>query len=136
MSKIDAAVAIITDNKFQYLLQKKDLGYPWFPGKWCLFGGGIESGENPLQAIERELHEEGIPFRDLKFFEESYYIDRSNGKTREGPVYVFHAKFRGKISDIRLGEGGGFGFFDRTELDSIPIVDYNRTLIERFDSSK
>jgi 8-oxo-dGTP diphosphatase len=52
------AMALIfsPDGILLHLRDNKD----WIPhpGCWSLFGGGLEPGEDPYQAIMRELHEE------------------------------------------------------------------------------
>lgn len=133
ISNIDAAVAIIFDKSNKFLLQKKDLDYKWFPGKWCLFGGGLEEGEDGEKALRRELAEE-IRFlpSSLNFFSSDRYEDRAGSDIRKGKVYVYSFIFNGRIKDISLGEGAGFAFFDITELDHLNMVDYNRQLIKDF----
>jgi 8-oxo-dGTP pyrophosphatase MutT (NUDIX family) len=55
----DAAAAIILVESDGYLLQLRDMRPDiWYPGHWGLFGGGIDPGEEPLQALARELREE------------------------------------------------------------------------------
>ena len=50
---------IILNSKGEILLQKKTLDYPTEAGgPWCLWGGKIEEGETPRQALVRELKEE------------------------------------------------------------------------------
>lgn len=51
-----AAVAIIVngDKVLMGLATSSDFRY----GKWCFIGGGIEEGETPLDAAERESWEE------------------------------------------------------------------------------
>ena len=98
MNKMDVAAAIITNEQLECLLQKKDLGYPWFPGKWCFFGGGIENGEEPLDTIRRELIEEGIPVKNIRFLWQNFYEDRTTINSRNGLQYIFHVlsqQFRG-----------------------------------------
>ena len=54
-----AAAAIIVTPDRRFLLQLRDAKPDiWFPDSWSLFGGGIETGETPAQAIVRELAEE------------------------------------------------------------------------------
>ena len=112
---IDSIVIILLNEKNEVLLQKKDLGYPWFPGKWCLFGGGIEPGEDPMQTLIREIEEElGSQPSEVRLFKKTrYYENYFTNRKREGDWYVYSGNFVGKVSDISLREGGGFAFFAR-----------------------
>ncbi len=134
---IDSIVIILLNEKNEVLLQKKDLGYPWFPGKWCLFGGGIEPGEDPMQTLIREIEEElGSQPSEVRLFKKTrYYENYFTNRKREGDWYVYSGNFVGKVSDISLREGGGFAFFAREELKTIPVVDYNLRAIEEFYDS-
>jgi 8-oxo-dGTP pyrophosphatase MutT (NUDIX family) len=55
----DAAAAIIVVEADGYLMQLRDSRPDiWYPGHWGLFGGATEPGEEPRQALVRELREE------------------------------------------------------------------------------
>ena len=49
---------LVLSNDHKLVLQLRDDKAPTFPGHLATFGGGIEKGETPLQAIMRELNEE------------------------------------------------------------------------------
>jgi 8-oxo-dGTP pyrophosphatase MutT (NUDIX family) len=52
-----AGTLLICENTGRFLLVKRGkIGS--FPGTWATVGGGIEPSEKPLDAAERELHEE------------------------------------------------------------------------------
>lgn len=55
----DVAAAILVDEQGRYLLQLRD-DIPGLPmaGHWGCFGGALEAGETPEQAMRRELVEE------------------------------------------------------------------------------
>lgn len=136
MKCIDAAVAILVNVNREVLLQKKDLGYPWFPGGWCLFGGKIEKGERPELALHRELEEElGYPARGIRFFMEQKYHDSCAKEERQGVQYAFVVSFEGRIDDLRIREGAGFAFFALPELSSIPLVEHDRKIVEAYYAS-
>jgi mutator protein MutT len=55
----DAAAAILLHEDGRILMQLRD-DRPdiWYPNHWGLFGGGVEEGESPEEALCRELYEE------------------------------------------------------------------------------
>ena len=54
---IDVAAAVITRPDGRFLLARRPEGKP-YPGYWEFPGGKLEPGENPQQALNRELMEE------------------------------------------------------------------------------
>ena len=53
------AVVIITNaDRSRFVVQEKDEGYEAHPNGLCLFGGSLDPGESPREAMERELTEE------------------------------------------------------------------------------
>ena len=59
-----AAYAVLVDEAGSRMLLTRLAGRTSARGRtWTLPGGGIDHGEHPLQALERELHEEtGLPY--------------------------------------------------------------------------
>jgi 8-oxo-dGTP pyrophosphatase MutT (NUDIX family) len=56
---VDAAAAVIRVDDGRYLMQLRDRNRDiWYPGHWGCFGGAVDQGEGPLEALRRELHEE------------------------------------------------------------------------------
>lgn len=122
------AVAIIVNLKGEFLLQKKTMNYV-HSGKWGFFGGGIKSNESAEEAIRRELFEElGIKFNNFKLFSKGKHM--INEYKYEEIVFIL--KFDKNIGEIRLGEGAGFAFFNKDELNSIDIFSKARKIIEKY----
>ena len=123
MKERDVVELAIINDKGEILLQKKTYDYPTVPGGyWCFFGGELEKGETPKECIKREIEEEiGIKIEDIDFVATRDY-ELETGFF--GKRYIFKGKFKGKISDICLNEGGGFGFFNILEIDNIKLQDF------------
>ncbi|MAG79059.1 hypothetical protein CMI40_01640 [Candidatus Pacearchaeota archaeon] len=120
MEKRDVAEAIIVNNKNEVLLQKKTLDYLTVPGGyWTVFGGEIEDGETPEQALKREVKEE-IAF-NINKFKLSKIKDYKLPTAFYGKRYIFEGLFDQEISSIILKEGAGFAFFNISEINSIKV---------------
>ena len=110
-----AAKAIIYEND-QYLLQLRDdkVSIP-YPNCWSFFGGEIETGETPWQALQRELMEEINWCTDEKTFLYKW-IDQKV----QCIVYFFILKFSGNKNELSLNEGEKMCWFTIGEVKLIP----------------
>lgn len=57
MEAIKVVTALILDECDRVLVQQRGFGHP-YPGYWETPGGKQEPGEDPIQALKRELKEE------------------------------------------------------------------------------
>lgn len=114
MTQIQAAIAILHQDD-QFLMQLRDEGEGIiFSGLWGFFGGHIEPGESPDEAIRRELLEEiGHVPPHLEAFQ-TYPTDRAIRHVYQAPLTVPLTQLdlqEGQdlqllsIADIRQGEG-------------------------------
>lgn len=122
--------AILINKNNEVLLQKKTLDYKFEPkGGWCFFGGQIENGETPEQAIRREINEEiNYTIKDFTLFKTMDYKEH-NIPTRS---HIFLIPFHEDISRISLHEGAGFALFDRSELHTIRLFNHVYEVLEDY----
>lgn len=127
------ALAVIINNDKQILLLKRspDEEY-WGAGQWALVGGGVEEGETPIAACQREIWEE----TKLKInkFKEKFSIQRNPDSVE----IIFIAKYDGDSHDIQLNEEHtNYGWFDPEEimfLNHVPnLIDYVNLAFEKYD---
>jgi 8-oxo-dGTP diphosphatase len=91
------------------LLQHRTDDAPAFPGHWGMFGGSgeEEDGDDPLEAVRRELREElGLeldPSTVVPLWD--YLTDRGSHR------YVFLYPWADPEYSFELGEGQGYGWF-------------------------
>ncbi len=129
------SVAIIIDSQDRFLLQKKDSGYSLGPNKWSLVGGNIEKDESEKDAIKRESREEiGIEFRDseVRPYKKIMFKGRLNRTDVEMEHNIFIINFKANLSDVRVGEGAGFCFFEKRELASLNLILSSKQILEEF----
>jgi 8-oxo-dGTP diphosphatase len=119
------AVLILYDGAGRILLQHRTMDAPTFPGYWAFFGGGIEQGESPEQAVKREsLEELGYAVTAPSLLAAQRFIH--NG--REYTKHVFVERYDGAA--LVLGEGQGMGWFAPAETGALLMVDHDRSIID------
>jgi len=126
------AVAVIVNNDNKILLLKRGEKAPWMPNKWSLIGGGIDKGETPQHAVEREIEEEtGL---ELKKFTKSFTIERH----ADSIEHIFACRYEGDPTDISLDdENSNYGWYDLSEmeyLDTVPhLIEYITLVFKKYD---
>jgi ADP-ribose pyrophosphatase YjhB (NUDIX family) len=131
--KTKNAVAVIVNNDNKILLLKRaDAENIWMPNKWALVGGGVEKGETPQQACEREIQEEtGL---EIKKFIESFTI----GRHADSIEHIFACRYDGDPTDISLNdENTNYGWYDTSEmeyLDTVPhLIEYITLVFKKYE---
>ena len=128
------ALAIIVNKNNQILLLKRgDNKEYWQPNKWSLVGGGVDDGEEPVKACQREIKEETD--LDISTFSHKYIIQRN----ADSVEYIFVCKHDGDDYDIKLDttENVQYGWFAPEEmrfLDHVPnLIDYVNLAFKKYD---
>ena len=83
-------------------------------GKWSLFGGGVEPGEDPESAMLRELEEE-IAFRPERYH--PFLVLEA----RDAVFHLFLAAIEAPLHRLELHEGQGFAYL----APDIALADYD-----------
>jgi 8-oxo-dGTP diphosphatase len=124
MSGRNVSVVILYDGDGRILLQHRTLDAPTFPDYWAFFGGGLEAGETPEQAAEREIIEElAYTLRSPRRFTSRHFLHGDFGYT----MHLFLERYDG--SPLVLGEGQGMGWFLPEQTTILKMNDHDRDVI-------
>jgi mutator protein MutT len=130
MLTIHKALILPYNQNFQVLLQDRSniAKIPYIP--WGYFGGGVEPGETPLQAVIRETKEEldiEVPEQEL------HLIGTFDAQYRENEIssaHVFLWKFNRNLEDLHLHEGKDMRWVTFDEALEMLILDGDKKIIQ------
>jgi 8-oxo-dGTP diphosphatase len=116
---------VLYDCKGRFLLQHRTDDAPTFPGCWSFFGGEVEKGETPEQAVKREALEElSYSLNDPRFWTSQRFTYGEASYVS----YLFLDRYDG--SELVLGEGQGMGWFQPSEAKHLPMSGLGRQVFE------
>ena len=120
----DAAAAILLDENGRYLLQHRDrLPHIFYPDHWGCFGGAVEPGESPADALRRELREELELDSEPAEYRLFTRFDFDFSPLGKGKVYRVYYEVRvAHASRLRLHEGQALGRFTGEEVFALTRV--------------
>lgn len=104
-----------------------------FPNHWDLFGGHLEAGETPEQALVREVQEElNLELQDWRFFRR--YECRS-GDAYPNVKHIYHAQIDRHATDLVLNEGQRLTAIALSERCDYKFANILAAIVEDFASS-
>lgn len=120
MVRTDFVQVTLVDPRGRVLMQERDEHAPAWPDMWCFPGGGLDEGEEPVQAAARELAEETGVVLDPGALTD---LGRFELVTDDRGTFHFHA-FVARTTlgddDIECHEGRQMVF---VEADALPDLD-------------
>jgi 8-oxo-dGTP diphosphatase len=102
MKRIAQVLLFDRDRKLLIYLRDDKPDIP-FPNSWDFFGGHVEDGETPEQALVREVKEElGVVLRNWEFVRR---YDCAEGDAYPNIKYIYRANIDKRPAELVLSEG-------------------------------
>jgi 8-oxo-dGTP pyrophosphatase MutT (NUDIX family) len=123
----DAVAAIITVEDGRYLMQlRDDIPRIFYPGHWGCFGGAVGPGEEPVQALARELAEElEMQATGVEEFVRLDFDLRKLGQKQCYRTYYEIKVTEDEVSRFVLHEGAEMRLFAPAELFDERLTPYD-----------
>jgi 8-oxo-dGTP diphosphatase len=121
----NVSVLILYNSTGQILLQHRADDALRLPNFWAFFGGGIEQGESPTEALKRELIEE------LSYQVQSPHLllaQKIRDQDDENTKYVFVEQYQDQ--PLQLGEGQAMGWFTPDETHQLTMIGHDRDVVK------
>ncbi|MCK5579915.1 MAG: NUDIX domain-containing protein [Candidatus Omnitrophica bacterium] len=121
-------VVILYDENGNMLLQHRSEDTPRLPGYWAFFGGAIDAGETPCEAVRREAYEEldYVLQEPECIFEQDVVVNN-----QDVHMWVFVEYFSGDKNSLKLQEGQGWGWYTLEDTQPLKMIDHDRVILEK-----
>ena len=129
--KPSPAVAVLIVKNKQILLAKRGI-QPYF-GRWTLPSGFVEYGEEPEEALSRELNEE-IGIIPTKYYLFGAGLGKDNPKTQVLQLYYVVTSYRNKPT-LASKENLEISWFELSKMPKIAFKN-NRFAVKKFIAEK
>lgn len=121
----DVSIVFLYDGKNRLLLQQREETRSFLPGYWSFFGGGIDPGENSMDALVRETLEElNYKLKDPTLIMKTSFQHSS----MRANMYIYIERCKNKGS-LKLQEGQNWGWFGESETDDLKILESDRYIL-------
>jgi len=118
--------AILVNEHGQLLLQQRDDNPAIrYPGHWSLFGGTVEDGESPAEAIVREVQEE-IDFEMKTFGLFREFVQNNKHE------FAFTGELTASLDELTLAEGQDMKLFHPAQLPELLIRPDDKQTLEGY----
>jgi 8-oxo-dGTP diphosphatase len=115
-------VGAIIIQQQSVLLGKRSANRTFYPRVWDVFGGLVESGESPRQALERELAEElGIILTGAHYLETLRIPSSTGGDPMECHLYLV-TEWRGSPANQQPQEHSEIKWFRLNETPHLELA--------------
>jgi 8-oxo-dGTP diphosphatase len=132
MKEISQVLLFDSDRRLVVYLRDDNPAIP-FPNHWDFFGGHLEAGETPEQALVREVKEElGIELKQWKFFR-LYHCDR--GDAYPNLKHIYWAEIDQSATQLTLNEGQRLMSIEPSERDRVKFANILAQILEDFIES-
>ena len=118
LQALDAVAALIVLEDGRYVMQlRDDIPDIFYPDHWGCFGGAVDAGENPVEALRRELLEE----LDFEVVNAKEFIRFDFDLTKLGQKKVYRIYYEipvpaNSYARFTLREGAQIKVFTGTEI--------------------
>ncbi len=121
----DVVIYFLYDKKGRILLQKRAKDLAFLPGKWSFFGGGVEPGETPTEALKREALEE-LNFRVIR----PQLIMKTSFQhhAQKANMQIFLEPCHNKWG-MKLQEGEDWVWISENEMDGLDMIESDRYIL-------
>jgi 8-oxo-dGTP diphosphatase len=120
---------ILVNAEGEVLLQLRCENERLYPNCWTLPGGKVEEGEDPEQAIVREVKEElGLDLRGHHLFK----IIVENAPDEVIERHIYWGNTSEKTENMILGEGAALKYFPPRTIPRLRIAFANKPVIMDF----